>query len=623
MPTIKLLPEGVWSRIAAGEVVERPVSAVKEMLENSLDAGSKRIRVKLWDGGRVRIAVEDDGCGITFDELPLALTPHATSKIQSVEDLEKILTLGYRGEALGSLAAIAKVEIRSRTADSGTGGVIKAYEGKITGHAETNCTPGTRVQIDEIFANLPARRKFLKSAAGELRRVATLLREYAICRPEVAFALENDGRAVFSTDGGGDRKRAIEQLWGSEPKIRNVETSAGRIKLECWWQPRPSLGGGSGRNEIASFVNGRAVSDPVIKGAVSAAARELAGGWALFFSIEPSLVDVNIHPAKAEIRFRYPGEVFEAVKEAASKLGGELPLSMNIRLEQTPPVSSPDPIYERESAPLREGARRAGGVTQPAFTQRTSYPQTASFQTRSLGKETIQSGGLFTRVEIPDFDFESGAEITAEIAEEVIGESNAFERDRDMDAAYLGQLASGYLVFDAPDGLALVDPHAAHEKVAFERIKSAASEGERSQQLLMPSPVPPTLQLEIEEKQKILEDMGFAFETAEGLTRLTAVPYLANLAEASVSPDALLRGSIAILRNGAADKTGLTELLWRNWAVMACKEAVKVTTKLTREEASTLWDDLHRCAQPFFCPHGRPTILKLSPADLSKHFGRE
>jgi len=639
MATIKLLPEGVWSRIAAGEVVERPVSAVKEMIENSLDAGSRRIRVKLWDGGRVRITVEDDGCGIAFDELPLALTPHATSKIGSVEDLENIHTLGYRGEALGSLAAIAKVEIRSRATDAEIGGVIKAYEGRITGHAETNCTPGTRVQVDEIFANLPARRKFLKSASGELRRVATLLREYAICRPEVAFALENDGRAVFSTDGSGDRRRAIEQLWGSEPKVRNVETSAGRIKLECWWQPRPSLGGGSGRNEIASFVNGRAVYDPVIKGAVSAAARELAGGWALFFSIDPSLVDVNIHPAKAEIRFRYPGEVFESVKEAASKLGGEAAISVRLgqSLEnRTPPVAAQNlrsdyaDISQEQATLPEENARRVGDVVQSFPYSSASFKadvtknsaayssQTAPFQARGPGREVIRSGGLFTRVEVPEFDFESGAEIA-----DIVDAERSSAHERDTDTAYLGQLASGYLVFDAPDGLALVDPHAAHEKVAFERIKAATSEGERSQRLLMPSPVPPTLQLEIEEKQKTLEDMGFAFETAEGVTRLAAVPYLANLAETPASPDALLRGSIAILRNGAADKTGLNELLWRNWAVMACGEAVKVTTKLTREEALALWDDLHRCEQPFFCPHGRPTILKLSAVDLRKHFGRE
>jgi len=611
MAAIKLLPEGVWSRIAAGEVVERPASAVKEMVENSLDAGAKRIRVRLWDGGRVRIVVEDDGCGIEFDELPLALAPHATSKIGGIEDLDAIRTLGYRGEALASLAAVAKIEIRSR-AQNGGGGVIRAYEGRIADHTETNCTPGTRVQADDIFANLPARRKFLKSASGELRRVAALLREYAICRPEVAFALDHDGRPVFSTDGGGDRRRAIEQLWGSEPKIQNVEASAGRIKLECWWQPRPGITdhkGIAGRNEIASFVNGRSVSDPVIKGAVSAAARELAGGWALLFSVDPSLVDVNIHPAKAEIRFRYPGDVFEAVKEAAAKLGAPASLSPASRS-----LASPAPV-SRDRGGWDFGADfRSGGDSAGLSPKADNAYKSASFQARGSENKVIRSGNLFARVEVPEFDFADDGEIAEERG----------------DVAYLGQLASGYLAFDLPDGLSVVDPHAAHERIAYERIKAAACEAgkadkkERSQPLLMPSPVPPTLQLEVEERREFLESMGFAFETADGGTRLTAVPYLASLTNAVVSPDSILRGSIAILREREkTDPDGLMELLWRSWATMACREAVKVTTRLMPEEAMALWNDLYGCEQPFFCPHGRPTILKLSAADLRKHFGRE
>lgn len=619
---IKLLPEGVWSRIAAGEVVERPVSAVKEMVENSLDAGATRIRVKLWDGGRVRIVVEDDGCGIEFDELPLALTPHATSKLGKIEDLESILTLGYRGEALPSLAAVAKVEIRSRPGSAKSGGVIRAYEGRVTDHAEISCVPGTRVQVDEIFANLPARRKFLKSASGEMRRVATLLREYAICRPEVAFALDNDGRAVFSTDGGGDRRRAIEQLWGAEPKTRNAETSAGRINLECWWQPR-SLGPMTGRNEIASFVNGRSVSDPVIKGAVSAAARELVGGWALFFSIDPSLVDVNIHPAKAEIRFRYPGEVFDAVKEAASKLGAEAPINVNTRQPENRDrggwdfKSGPGSYFQSADADFTSPTKNAKDAKNSA----SPSPNAASFQARSLGSEVVRSGELFSRIEVPEFDFGGEHE---KIAEEIR------EDERHGDVAYLGQLASGYLIFDAPNGLALVDPHAAHERVEFERIRRvrAAGDGESSylsHPLLMPSPLPPTLRLEVEEKRELLESIGFAFETAEGGTRLTAVPYLASLSsftKNAISPDALLRGVMATLREGG-DKADLTELLWRSWAAAACREAIKVTAKLMPEEGLALWNDLHGCKQPFFCPHGRPTLLELSVDDLQKHFGRE
>ncbi len=213
MLSITALDESIWSRIAAGEVVERPASAVKELTENSLDANAKKITVKLSDGGRLRIIVEDDGEGIAFDELPLALMYHATSKLSKLEDLENIATLGYRGEALASLVAVADVEIRSRQINSQTGGIIKTHDGKITEHAQIQCSQGTRVQIDNLFSGLPARRKFLKSASGELRRSAVFLREYAVCRPDVAFTLEHDNKEIFRTDGTGDKKRVLSKFW--------------------------------------------------------------------------------------------------------------------------------------------------------------------------------------------------------------------------------------------------------------------------------------------------------------------------------------------------------------------------------------------------------------------------
>ncbi|MDR1377326.1 MAG: DNA mismatch repair endonuclease MutL [Synergistaceae bacterium] len=622
---IKLLPEGVWSRIAAGEVVERPASAVKEMIENSLDAGARRIRVKLWDGGRVRIVVEDDGAGIPFEELPLAITPHATSKIGGIEDLEAIHTLGYRGEALASLTAVAKVEIRSRPANGseerGTpgseeplGGSISAFEGRVFDHVKVNCTPGTRVQVDELFVNLPARRKFLKSAGGELRRAATTLREYAICRPEVSFALEHDGRLVFSTDGSGERRRAVEQLWGAEPEILVSRAKAGHVEVECWWQPR------QGRNEITAFVNGRSVTDPLIKGAVNAV-RELTGGWALFFSVDPSLIDVNIHPAKAEIRFRYPKEVFDAVKEAAAQLGAPAPVYVHgghtystesapsPRRSSGPPASAPfnaprpDKLFGRMEMPDFDFGER-GRAPEPREAARA---ESESFAPENYASESRASENFASE------SFVSENFVSESFASESRG-SSAFQ-DR---TAYLGQLGSGYLVFDTSDGLALVDPHAAHERVEFERIQAAAKEGERSQELLTPMPLPPTLQLEAEEKRELLESVGFILESLEGGLRLAAVPFLAN---ADISPEALLRGSLAALREGGG--ADATELLWRSWATMACKSAVKATTKLEPEEASALWYNLHGCRQPFFCPHGRPTILKISVSELEKHFGRK
>jgi DNA mismatch repair protein MutL len=611
---IKLLPEGVWSRIAAGEVVERPASAVKEMIENSMDAGARRIRVKLWDGGRVRIVVEDDGTGIAFEELPLALMSHATSKIGGIEDLEAIHTLGYRGEALASLAAVAKVEIRSRPANAAVpaepaGGSIRAYEGRVFDHVRVNCTPGTRVQVDELFVNLPARRKFLKSGAGELRRVAVTLREYAICRPEVGFALEHDGRPVFSTDGGGDRRRAIEQLWGPEPEILTARSKAGHVEVECWWQPR------QGRNEVTSFVNGRSVTDPLIKGAVNAAARELTGGWALFFSVDPSLIDVNIHPAKAEIRFRHPGEVFDAVKEAAARLGAPAPVYVHGgRTFSTESRRKDESLSFAPATGTTSGSEgwNFKDADAPASSMRRApeSPAGASFYAPRPDK-------LFGRMampEMPDFGEPRQFLEPERSAGDLASPLSPLSQDR---TEYLGQLSSGYLVFDAPEGLAIVDPHAAHERVAFERIQAAAKEGERSQDLLTPVPLPPTLQLEAEEKRELLESAGFVLESVEGGLRLAAVPFPVS---AGLSPEALLRGSLAALRDGGDGE--VTELLWRTWATMACKAAVKATTKLEPEEALALWRDLHLCRQPFFCPHGRPTILKLSAGQLAKHFGR-
>jgi DNA mismatch repair protein MutL len=483
--------------------------------------------------------------------------------------------------------------------------------------------------VDELFANLPARRKFLKSAAGELRRGATILREYAICRPEVGFALEHDGKSVFSTDGGGDRRRAIEQFWGAEPEIFTARASAGHVELECWWQPR------QGRNDVASFVNGRAVSDPLIKGALNSAARELTGGWVLFLSIDPSLIDVNIHPAKAEIRFRRPGDVFDAVKEATSQLGAPAPVY--ISEGRTFSTNSANlPWGHRKDPPMEPNSRAEGwdfksdDSGQVGFENMPGFGGNAiegkafegkafeskAFENRPGGSGTSPSSGLrtapfqasdpdklFGRVEMPDFGQESEADDLPTSS---------------GDTVYLGQLSSGYLAFDTPEGLAVVDPHAAHERVAFERIQAAAKTGERSQKLLIPMPLPPTLQLEAEEKRDVLEAVGFVLETMDGGLRLTGVPYLANTA---VPPESLLRGSLAALREGGDAEP--VEILWRNWATMACKEAVKVTTKLSAEEALALWRDLLQCRQPFFCPHGRPTTLLVSSSALTKHFGRE
>lgn len=582
MPAITELSHSIWSRIAAGEVVERPASVLKELVENSLDAHAKSIKVSLYDGGRLRIIVQDDGEGIPFSELPLALTYHATSKISSLEDLEAISTLGYRGEALASLVAVSDVEIRSRPHDSQTGGLIRTHDGHITEHTEINCSKGTRVQVDNLFSGLPARRKFLKSASGELRRAAVYLREYAVCNPDVAFTLEHDSKEIFATDGAGLRERVLAKIWGSSPKIQNTQTSSQHTHLECWFQSKAGI---SSRNDLMAFVNGRAVSDPVIKGSVSSGARELAGNWALFFRIETSLVDVNIHPAKSEVRFRYPAEIYETVREAVKSLGAPMPLPEFITTLSAHGTSS-------GFAPALSASDTPSGFTNtPTSSHTTQLPRSNGWNFRDTPSIPKAS---------PQISFQP---------QELINEPSV---------NYLGQTSGGYLVYDNHQALILMDPHAAHERVNYERIKSLAEKHSNTQQLLVPVLLHPTLALEAHEYEHELRLSGFELADTEKGVELRSIP---SVPDTDFEPEVLLRASLGALRNNHDGDTLST--LWRTWATMACKASVKLTSSLSRVEALALWEKLNMCEQPFVCPHGRPTMIEIKNDELLKRFGRE
>lgn len=563
---IKALPEKVWTRIAAGEVVERPASVVKELVENSLDAGATQIRVSLLDGGRQKIIVQDNGSGIAFDELPLALMYHATSKISEIADLENILTLGYRGEALASIASVANIEIRSRQKGSDSGGLIRTHDGKITEHLKINCNLGTLIQVDNLFSALPARLKFLKSATGELRRSAVFLREYAVCNPDVAFTLEHDGKQIFSTEGTGDKKRVLSKIWSEGSEIQNINIQSGHLNLECWFQSKAGIA--SGRSDIMAFVNGRAVNDPVIKSAVNQEARELSGNWALFFTLEPSLVDVNIHPAKSEVRFRYPTEIYIAIKNAANNLG-----SPAVIIAKTPEISRPSFAPETKTKSQPRNYDYPAKTKQPAKYSRPEPEQ----------------------IFLDDFNASNKPQIN-----------------------YIGQTSGGYLIFDNFDGIVLMDPHAAHERVNYEKIKELASTSNNMQKLLVPVMLHPTLGLEALEFSQELNASGFELaETQKGI-ELRGIP---ALPECNLSPETLLRASINALKNN--HDPDIKNILWRTWATMACKASVKLTSKLSGDEAVTLWEKLHQCKQPFVCPHGRPTMINITNQDLTRQFGRE
>ena len=580
MPAIKSLSENVWSRIAAGEVVERPASAVKELTENALDAGATRIAVTLKDGGRQRITVDDNGEGIAFDDLPLALMYHATSKLREISDLEHIITLGYRGEALASLAAVADVEIRSRQANDSEGGLIRTHDGKITEHIRVKCSQGTRVQVSDLFSGLPARRKFLKSASGELRRAAVFLREYSVCNPSVSFFLEHDGKEIFSTDGSGDKKRVLAKIWPEGSEIQTINLQSEHMTLECWFQSRAGI---SGRGDLMSFVNGRAVNDPIIKSAVATAARELAGNWALFFTLEPSLVDVNIHPAKAEVRFRYPDEIYSLLHNAVKRLGspGYIPSATN-----SPVRINPSP------AKITPSAKNQSPKTQSGWNFHDS--ESRIINPKNYGHDDLRQNDSGQATLFSEIENETGGVI------------------------FMGQNSGGYLVFDTPEGLVIIDPHAAHERINYERIKSLAEKSQNVQKLLVPVILHPTLALETAEFESALKDSGFEFENTAAGVEMKSVPAVGSV---DFEPEALLRASLRALKNNHDGDT--RNILWRTWATMACKASVKLTTRLTHDEALTLWRNLHECEQPYVCPHGRPVMIELKNDDLLKRFGRE
>lgn len=656
MPEIRELPEGIWRKIAAGEVVERPASAVKELVENSLDAGANSIKVKLWDGGKFRIIVEDNGCGISFEELPLALMYHATSKISAIEDLEKIITLGYRGEALASLVSVADVEIRSKTQNSESGGLIKASDGRITEHVKTNCNSGTRIQIENLFANFPARRKFLKTASGELRRAAIFLREYAVCNPEVSFSLEHDGKKIFETDGAGNKKKILNKFWGAGAEIQNVNVSEGHIKLECWFQQRPELK--NSRSDIMSFVNGRTVNDPVIKGAVTQAARELAGNWALFFSLEPSLVDVNIHPTKSEVRFRYPGEIFDVIKKAADNLGSPPPILEHLKRKpffktindnfkvknnfdnsafksdfrnskDDSKSDKFDDIYEEEFLEHNndfQTEKFSHQNAQDSINQENSQKIFNENISDNISRQGVQDSNNQENIS-DDISHQNGQNsINQEYSQKIFNEiilddiSNDISRQsvQNSNVNFIGQTSKGYLIFDVPEGLILMDPHAAHERINYERIKNLAEKSQNIQKLLMPIVLTPTLAMEVTEFKEPLEKSGFEFETSTKGIVLKSVP---SISVEKFEPEILLRITIGALKNH--HNGNIQDILWRTWATTACKESVKLTNQISRVEALELWQNICKCNQPFLCPHGRPTILKLTNQELTTHFGRE
>jgi DNA mismatch repair protein MutL len=580
---IRLLSPEVASQIAAGEVIERPASVVKELVENSLDASALSVTVTVAEAGRRVIEVADDGTGIPAPELELSLSRHATSKLVRAEELFSIATLGFRGEALASIGSVSRLTMTSRIADTDSGARVHV-EGGINGKLEKIGAPvGTVVRVEDLFYNVPARLKFLKSDVTERRAIDGLLTRYALAYPSVRFKLTEDANVTLQTSGDGDRRAILAALYGVEVAKQLLEVTAEEEGLSMTGYISPTALTRSNRKEITFFVNGRWVSDTPLTTALIQAYHTLlmVGRYpmaALFLEINPEDVDVNVHPAKAEVRFKNQDRIFSFVQRWTRRT-----------LLAYAPIPQVAPTLW-------------GGAARPAQPREPGLDWSMAADSDQLSVTSDQS------------PVSSDAASQTEIV-------NRQSKIANLPLLRLiGQIGQTYLVAEGPDGLYLVDQHAAHERVLFEKLMAQHDQKQiPSQSLLTPAVVqlPPQAAQLLITQLPILQHFGFDVEEFGGNSfQVRAVPALF----AGADPAFALR---ALVEDFEEDESPLQNEIEAKLAGRVCKRmAVKAGQTLSPDEQRALLNDLEVCESPRTCPHGRPTMIHLSVDMLERQFGR-
>ena len=600
---IRILPETVAAQIAAGEVVERPASVVKELLENALDAGAGRIAVEVEHGGKRLIRVNDDGAGIPSEEAPLAFERHATSKLAAIEDLDHLHTLGFRGEALASIAAVSRVTLVTRHRDALMGAEVQVEGGELRYNRPSGAPIGTVVTVENLFFNTPARLKFLKSESTERKHIAQLVTRYAMAYPQVRFRLVQDGRAQFHSTGSGDLADVLVDVFGLDVFREMIEVGPTALEradlppIEVYgFASAPNLTR-SNRSHIVLFVNGRAIADQSLSYAVVQAYHTLIpqGRYplaVLLITLPPEEVDVNVHPTKAEVRFRSPDAVFAAVHRAVR----------HAVIAQAPVPSVGKTGGMPSASP--QGRTPIPGEEQLRMTLETLDPGRYA-QQRPRTADDIPPAG--PPVALPETEIPVGPQAPA--------------RPRTLPVLrVVGQVGATYIVAEGPAGMYLIDQHAAHERILYERLmaQQAAREPVRQQTLrtsvLELSPDGAHL---LEASLEALEGLGFEIEPfGASAFRIRAVPALL----ADRDPVEVLEEVLAELESG---KTPGAKAVEDQIVLHICKAvAVKAGQILSLEEMQGLLRQLERCEFPRTCPHGRPTMIHMSGAELARLFGR-
>jgi len=608
MGRIRRLPDDLANQIAAGEVVERPASIVKELVENSIDAEATRIAITVEYGGKKVIRVEDDGVGMEPVDARLCLERHATSKIQRADDLAAIATLGFRGEALPSIASVSHFRLRTRAKGSASGTEIRVNGGLIESGVETGAPEGTLVEVADVFYNLPARRKFLKSDAAESAQVSKVVTQLALSYPEVGFTLTSAGRTVLRCPPVTNLPDRLYQLYGDRPDLVAVAREGSGLLLTGFIAPLTEQGARRGPQNV--FVNRRIVKDRTIAHAILdaysvASNRERSPEVHLFLELPPDRVDVNVHPTKAEVRFREQSLVHEIVRRAIiDALGHEHAPELQLRTSDV--MGPPRPL-----TPAIPGVL-GGGV----YTSRW-VPQSAP------GSAGLRAGGYEASAATP---VSPVGIVDAARAFVPVGRGGALDPPGSASIGTrplipLGQFRDTFIIAIDDEGVAIIDQHVAHERVLFERIMERLNSGTlQSQRLLVPLvlDLPPASREALMARAPELVRFGFEIEEFGGdSVRVSAVPALLERHE-----------SERAVRDLAEDLEGLDrglqiqEALKRIAASMACHAAVKANYPLTMEKMAHILEELRQTAHSTVCPHGRPVMLRITKRELERNFER-
>lgn len=652
MSRIKLLDHQTSNSIAAGEVVERPASVVKELCENALDAGADVITVVIRNGGIRLIQVTDNGSGMDETDALRAFEPHATSKLTAISDLESLSTMGFRGEALASISAVSQVTLKTRQPEDARGTLVRIDGGTLVAHEACGTPVGTTIQIENLFYNTPARYQFLKKDTTEAGKIVDLIQRLILARPDVSFRLINNDQPVLHAPGNNDLESAIYSVYSRRTigDLIPIEGAADAAPIRIGgYVGQPAFARKSRQWQIF-FVNNRIIKSPLLTAALEEGYRSflMKGQFPLAFvklSLPPNLIDINVHPQKTEIRFWHEQAVFNAVRHAVHTAVGGAAGPSAVQFPAGAPAAA-DPVrpspFAAPDAPVRQSdplpaESETGGLTL-ADTVRAYPSEPPAGKTvrpehspdaegppddgrRSDASDQLTAARAVPSDAVPAAGPAENARAEAEPAPDANRER---PMDRVLAARYVGTLFGTYILMEGQSVFYLIDQHAAHEKINFCRMMDAYRSAVLTQQpLLTPEPVDlsPSDMLLVEAERDCLERLGFEFEP---FGRQTVLIRAFPISAQTLSPGAAFNAAVEVLRSASAEALHAMadELVYDLIAGMACKASVKAHDRLSEPEVRSLLTDMNTIEHPWQCPHGRPAVLELKAYELEKLFKR-